>query len=72
MYENRNFRSQGDLDGDKIGAADDQEDFLKPTCRYFTDFCQPLVPWVNSLRREALLVYAGEWKTTLYEGCATK
>jgi hypothetical protein len=36
----------------KAGEIIDQEDFLNGARRNFMDFYQPLVPWVNSFKRE--------------------
>ena len=51
-YERWISRSPGDLAGDNRCAVDDQEGFLKSARWDFTDFYQPLVPWVNSLRKK--------------------
>ena len=35
----------------KKGAVADKEDFLKTTGDYFSLYYQPLIPWVNRLRK---------------------
>jgi hypothetical protein len=51
-YEEWNFRSPEKLAGDKIGLITGEQDFLQRINRDFTDYYVPLVPWINTLRRE--------------------
>jgi hypothetical protein len=45
----------------KKGVIADEEDFLKKAENNFTFHCQPLIPWVNRLRRK-VFPNGGRWK----------
>jgi hypothetical protein len=40
------------LAGDKAGLVTAEQDFLQRINRDFTDYYKPLIPWINTLRRE--------------------
>ncbi|KAI1382494.1 uncharacterized protein F4822DRAFT_423556 [Hypoxylon trugodes] len=50
-FESWNYESDGNLAGLKKGMVSDEGDFIKTTEECFTPYYQPLVPWVNRLRR---------------------
>ena len=56
-----NYPPTRDLAKLKAGEISDEEDFLNKARHNFTEFYQPLVPWVNEHRRE---VFPGvvRWK----------
>ncbi|KAF3481541.1 uncharacterized protein GIQ15_04300 [Arthroderma uncinatum] len=61
-FEDWNYMSTEKLAGVKKGAIDDEGDFLKSTAEHFTEYYQPLVPWVNRLRR-VVFPNGRRWKT---------
>ncbi|KAF3768657.1 hypothetical protein M406DRAFT_354964 [Cryphonectria parasitica EP155] len=52
VFDTWNFEGDDQLAGIKKGVIDDEEDFLKKADKHFTPYYQPIVPWVNRLRRE--------------------
>ncbi|GKU10252.1 unnamed protein product, partial [Fusarium langsethiae] len=50
--ESWNYESDAKLVGSKKGVISDEEDFLKNAEDNFTPYYQPLIPWVNRLRRK--------------------
>ncbi|KJZ70776.1 hypothetical protein HIM_09826 [Hirsutella minnesotensis 3608] len=50
-FESWNYQSDNQLVRSKKGVIDDEEDFLRTSEEMFTSFYQPLIPWVNRLRR---------------------
>ncbi|KAM5429321.1 hypothetical protein McanMca71_007718 [Microsporum canis] len=61
-FEKWNFMDTEELADMKIGIIAEEDKFLKTTTKYFTEYYQPLVPWVNRLRRE-VFPSGGRWKT---------
>ncbi|OAL73284.1 hypothetical protein A7D00_3059 [Trichophyton violaceum] len=61
-FEDWNYMNTETLAGVKKGAIADEGDFLKSTAEHFTEYYQPLVPWVNRLRR-VVFPNGGRWKT---------
>lgn len=51
-YEEWNFRSPHKLANDKTGVVTGERDFLHRINADFTDYYAPLIPWINTLRRE--------------------
>lgn len=60
-FEEWNYMSTERLAGSKKGVIDDEGDFLRIATDNFTPYYQPLVSWVNRLRR---IVFPGgrRWK----------
>ncbi|EEH07624.1 conserved hypothetical protein [Histoplasma capsulatum G186AR] len=60
-FEEWNYMSTEKLAGSKKGVIDDEGDFLRTATDNFTPYYQPLVSWVNRLRR---IVFPGgrRWK----------
>jgi len=52
VFDSWNFEGDDDLAEKKKGVIADEEDFLKKAEKHFTSYYQPMVPWVNRLRRE--------------------
>ncbi|KZF22629.1 hypothetical protein L228DRAFT_268018 [Xylona heveae TC161] len=50
-FENWNYMDIRELAEVKKGVVADEEDFLQTVEEYFTPFYQPLIPWVNRLRK---------------------
>ncbi|QUC23788.1 uncharacterized protein UV8b_08029 [Ustilaginoidea virens] len=50
-YEEWNYQSDRELGKLKAGTVSSERDFLKETQDYFTPYYQPLIPYVNRLRR---------------------
>ncbi|KAI1559232.1 FunK1 protein kinase [Pyrenophora tritici-repentis] len=50
-FDKWNYLDTEELVGSKKGIVDDERDFLKTAQRNFTPFYQPLIPYVNRLRR---------------------
>ncbi|OAA34974.1 serine/threonine-protein kinase Sgk2 [Metarhizium rileyi] len=50
-FENWNYMNTEELAQLKKGQVSHEQDFIKATKEYFTPFYQPLVPWVNRLRK---------------------
>jgi hypothetical protein len=50
-----------ELAGWKQGEIADEEDFLKKAAKNFMPHYQPLIPWVNRLRRK-VFPNGGRWK----------
>ncbi|KAF3768220.1 hypothetical protein M406DRAFT_109223 [Cryphonectria parasitica EP155] len=50
-FDSWNYESDNKLVGSKKGVISDEEDFLKMVKENFTSYYQPLIPWVNRLRR---------------------
>ncbi|KAI1905715.1 hypothetical protein LOZ65_006946, partial [Ophidiomyces ophidiicola] len=61
-YDEWNYMNTEKLAKQKKGEVDHEGDFLKSSARHFTDYYQPLVPWVNRLRR-VVFPNGGRWKT---------
>ncbi|KAI1932301.1 hypothetical protein LOZ66_006910 [Ophidiomyces ophidiicola] len=61
-FDKWNFMNMEDLAKQKKGEVGHEGDFLKSSARHFTDYYQPLVPWVNRLRR-VVFPNGGRWKT---------
>ncbi|KAK7418234.1 hypothetical protein QQZ08_011337 [Neonectria magnoliae] len=51
-FESWNYEDDGKLARSKKGIIDDEVDFLKIAEENFTAYYQPLIPWVNRLRRK--------------------
>ncbi|KAH8654677.1 hypothetical protein BGZ61DRAFT_467601, partial [Ilyonectria robusta] len=51
-FESWNYESDNKLVGSKKGVISDEEDFLSSAEANFTPYYQPLIPWVNRLRRK--------------------
>ncbi|KAH8425258.1 uncharacterized protein LDX57_003014 [Aspergillus melleus] len=47
-----NYADPVELSDLKTGLIHIEGNFIKRTTKYFTEFYQPLVPWVNRLRRQ--------------------
>ncbi|KAI1910566.1 hypothetical protein LOZ12_004500 [Ophidiomyces ophidiicola] len=61
-FDRWNFMDMEDLAKQKKGEVIHEGDFLKSSAHHFTDYYQPLVPWVNRLRR-VVFPNGGRWKT---------
>jgi Fungal protein kinase len=69
-FEKWNYVDMEELARIKKGEIDDESDFLESAKENFTAYYQPLIPWVNRMRR---VVFPGgaRWKKpdpTLYLG----
>ncbi|KAK7407904.1 hypothetical protein QQX98_009915 [Neonectria punicea] len=51
-FESWNYESDNKLVGSKKGVISDEEDFISSAEANFTPYYQPLIPWVNRLRRK--------------------
>lgn len=51
-FDKWNMKDTEDLASSKKGTISDEEDFLRIAKENFTEWYQPLIPWVNRLRRE--------------------
>ncbi|KJZ68575.1 hypothetical protein HIM_12037 [Hirsutella minnesotensis 3608] len=51
-FESWNYQSDNQLVRSKKGVIDDEDDFLRTSEEVFTPYYQPLIPWVNRLRRK--------------------
>ena len=60
-FDNWNYESDDESAEKKKGVIADEEDFLKKAENRFTLHYQPLVPWVNRLRRK-VFPNGGRWK----------
>jgi hypothetical protein len=60
-FDNWNYKSNNELAEKKKGVITNKEDFLKKAENSFTLHYQPLVPWVNRLRRR-VFPNGGRWK----------
>lgn len=60
-FEKWNFMDTEALAKAKKGEVSDERDFLISAGKYFTEYYQPLVPWVNKLRRE-VFPGGGRWR----------
>lgn len=49
------------MTGLKKGVVDDERDFVKTATENFTPYYQPLIPYVNKLRRKVFLD-GGRWR----------
>ncbi|EQL30288.1 hypothetical protein BDFG_07209 [Blastomyces dermatitidis ATCC 26199] len=61
-FEKWNYVDTEELAKLKKGEIGDESDFLRSTRKNFTEYYQPLVPWVNKLRRD-VFPGNGRWKT---------
>jgi hypothetical protein len=52
-FDNWNFADTEELADSKKGAISDEADFLRSTNEHFTEYYQPLIPCVNTLRKAA-------------------
>jgi hypothetical protein len=50
-FESWNYKHTSKLAKIKKGTVDHEGDFLKMASEHFTAYYQPLIPWVNKLRR---------------------
>lgn len=50
-FDNWNFADTEELADSKKGAISDEADFLRSTNEHFTEYYQPLIPCVNTLRK---------------------
>ena len=57
-----NYADTEELARSKKGMVDDEGDFLKIAEESFTTYFQPLIPWVNRLRR-VVFPDGGRWKS---------
>jgi hypothetical protein len=60
-FEKWNHADTDELAGWKQGEIADEEDFLKKAAKNFMPHYQPLIPWVNRLRRK-VFPNGGRWK----------
>jgi hypothetical protein len=60
-FEKWNYMDTEELAGAKLGIVLDENFFLKTASAYFTKYYQPLVTWVNRLRR-VVFPGGGRWK----------
>jgi hypothetical protein len=60
-FEKWNYVDIEELAGMKKGVVDDEGDFLETAEEHFTVYYNPLIPWVNKLRR-VLFPGGGRWK----------
>lgn len=60
-YDRWNFMDTGILAGLKKGEIADEADFVRSANEYFTEYYQPLVPCVNTLR-EAVFPNGSRWR----------
>ncbi|RWA03782.1 hypothetical protein EKO27_g11323 [Xylaria grammica] len=51
-FESWNYEIDSKLVRSKKGVIDDEDDFLKIAADNFTPYYEPLIPWVNRLRRK--------------------
>jgi hypothetical protein len=61
QFEKWNFMDTEELAKVKKGEVGDERDFLKTAKENFTPYYQPLVPWVNKLRRR-IFPNGGRWR----------
>jgi hypothetical protein len=61
QFEEWNYMEAEKLAKAKKGEVDDEGDFLKMAEVYFTSYYQPLIPWVNRLRK-VVFPGGGRWK----------
>ncbi|OAL30160.1 hypothetical protein AYO20_08876 [Fonsecaea nubica] len=52
VYENWNYAGDESLATSKVGTIASETMFLKTASTHFTPYYQPLIPWVNRLRRK--------------------
>ncbi|GAW24971.1 hypothetical protein ANO14919_145680 [Xylariales sp. No.14919] len=60
-FESWNYETDSQLVGSKKGVIDDEDDFLKIAADNFTPYYEPLIPWVNRLRRK-VFPNGNRWK----------
>ncbi|KAH7635593.1 hypothetical protein B0T09DRAFT_298280 [Sordaria sp. MPI-SDFR-AT-0083] len=60
-FDKWNYCDLESLAESKKGQVDDEGDFIKSAEMHFTPYYQPLIPWVNKLRRE-VFPNGGRWK----------
>lgn len=51
-FSSWNYESDLILIGSRVNVIDEEVDFLAVAKKSFTPYYQPLIPWVNRLRRE--------------------
>ncbi|GAB0139235.1 hypothetical protein EsDP_00007448 [Epichloe bromicola] len=61
-FDQWNYLDVATLANQKKGQIDDEADFIQATKDNFTQYYQPLIPWVNKLRR-VVFPNGGRWKT---------
>ncbi|KAM5434484.1 hypothetical protein McanMca71_006261 [Microsporum canis] len=62
VFEEWNYISTEKLAKEKKGEINVETDFLESATKHFTEYYQPLVRWVNKLRR-VVFPDGGRWKT---------
>ncbi|KAF3762441.1 hypothetical protein M406DRAFT_263277 [Cryphonectria parasitica EP155] len=60
-FDDWNYDHDDRLVASKKGLIDDEEDFLQQAGKNFSSYYQPLIPWVNRLRRK-VFPNGGRWK----------
>ena len=60
-FDSWNYESDGKLVRSKKGVIDDEDDFLTTADEHFARYYQPLIPWVNRLRRK-VFPHGERWK----------
>jgi hypothetical protein len=61
QFEEWNYLNTEKLAKEKLGTVSDEDIFRNTATKYFTEYYQPLVPWVNRLRR-VVFPGGGKWK----------
>jgi hypothetical protein len=61
QFDKWNYVDMEELAKLKLGTVADEEIFRQTAAEYFTPYYEPLIPWVNRLRR-AVFPGGGEWK----------
>lgn len=61
-FDKWNYADPEELACSKKGIVDDEGDFLKIAEDNFTSYFQPLIPWINRLRR-VVFPDGGRWKS---------
>jgi hypothetical protein len=62
QFDRWNYADTGELAKLKLGTVSDEDIFHKTTMEYFTDYYEPLVPWLNRLQR-VVFPNGGRWKS---------
>jgi hypothetical protein len=60
-FDKWNYADTEELAKLKLGTVSDEDIFRKTMEEFFTQYYQPLLPWVNKLRK-ALFPAGGRWK----------
>jgi len=62
QFDRWNYADTEELARLKLGTVSDEDIFHKTAMEYFTDYYEPLVPWLNRLRR-VVFPNGGRWKS---------